>query len=288
MSTPYRSPADAFLAAERAELVHARLRELDEVPSALHRIARLRHARSLAGATALAGGVLVLLAAIGEHGLPLAGARAVVVVPPTELLVLAWLAAAAAALIGAALGARGVVRAVRRDLVASLEGDPRPVLDRLQDLTAVDLVRERLAELEQPSVARALSGVAALLPLTLHLLVARALTCAPDRLVGEFDAWIAASVIFTLPAHATLVFLARGFARDLRMRRPADHRHLGAGWHAWLLTTAAGLFPGILLAGVPTVLIGLTGLVFVPASFAGARALALAERNVILKAGKIV
>jgi len=72
-------------------------------------------------------------------------------------------------------------------------------------------------ELVVPGLVVPSVGAALLLPLTLHLAVAAAISY-PLR---EFDGWVLASVIFTGPTHLVLALLVGGRARQLATGVPA-------------------------------------------------------------------
>jgi hypothetical protein len=72
-------------------------------------------------------------------------------------------------------------------------------------------------ELAVPGLVVPSVGAALLLPLTLHLVVAAAISY-PLR---EFDGWVMASVIFTGPTHLVLALLVGARARQLATAVPA-------------------------------------------------------------------
>jgi hypothetical protein len=68
------------------------------------------------------------------------------------------------------------------------------------------------------------------------------------------------------------------FARNLRRARGTPQL-VGGGWAAYGWTCLAGAVPGFLLLGVPPLLVAVTGLTFIPASFWLARRAVLRERG---------
>jgi hypothetical protein len=289
--SPYRHADEAHLAARRDALIAARRREVAALvagDSAAARVFRGRFVRAGAGLAGLTMAVLLVDAA-------LTGAT-----PLTPLLDAAWIVVVAAGLAARPLGALALRAGLRRTFAATadLPGDLV-----LLESTSVERAAAGLADrLEGRSTALPLAALALLLPLTLHRLGAGVLDGLGVRLPFPWpfgagrpmDAWIQASMLLVGHCHLLLVGLACAFARDLRRHPDLPEEALGerAGWGAFAWTSLAsipaatlcltlwpreGWLPFIL---IPT-LVTLTGLCFIPLSFAAMGRQIARERRLI-------
>ncbi|MEO1336667.1 MAG: HEAT repeat domain-containing protein, partial [Myxococcota bacterium] len=124
----------------------------------------------------------------------------------------------------------------------------------------------------QASLAKSLFlpliGVGLLLPLSLHLLVA--VVIGAFSWIG-FGLYMAISAITLLPAYGVLIRQCIRYGRSLA-GMSAEPVLDQPGGHALAVTFLASFVPGIMLMGVPPVLVAVTGALFIPAMFAVARA----------------
>jgi hypothetical protein len=175
------------------------------------------------------------------------------------------------------------IRGARLAAPPALTGDPARDLAVLETRPHLQSLARRVARLELASVALPLAGWALLAPLGIHFVVGTVLYGAggsPLKL-EEFDEWISASTVLVGLAHLALVACAFFYARKLRRLDTAAIGALGHGdWGRALgFTALLSLFPGALLLFVPTVLVVLTGLLFIPATFRWMHHRVLAERR---------
>jgi hypothetical protein len=229
---------------------------------AARKVAAIRIARAVAGATGLlfSAGAFACGFALQPWAWPHEPESGLL----TALLLAAWPAALVAggltrAIAGAAMGRR--VHAP-----PMLTGDAGEDLLRLQREDSLGVARAIAARWEWAGAALPLAALSMVAPLTLHFLV-RCLF-APLR-VGNFDGWIALSVVLVGHAHVALCVCAVVWARGLS-RRPtaalADGLR-GSMLKALFVAVGVASLPGILLMAVPPVLVLVTGLVFVPAMY---------------------
>jgi hypothetical protein len=124
------------------------------------------------------------------------------------------------------------------------------------------------------SLAAPLVGASLLLPLTLHLLPAAALSTLAEgvRLQALLEGFGYYMVLSTLTAgfgYVVLALRSRAFARALSGAgaKPGPRAALAAvGW-----ASVASLVPGLFLLGIPSLMVAGTGAAFVPLSFRWAR-----------------
>ncbi len=141
-------------------------------------------------------------------------------------------------------------------------------------------------EVEAPGLLWPVTGAALMAPLTVHGLVWLFF----GVLIGssawaEFDLWLALSLPLTALAHGALVVYARRFARGLLTDPLAKPAVLGpSAARAVGMVTLAGTVPGVVLLGVPTALVAVTGLLVIPLIFNWAADTADRERTALLEA----
>jgi hypothetical protein len=185
----------------------------------------------------------------------------------TATLLLGWPLALLAGVTGRVL-ARA---AFAVDAPASMTGDPSRDLARLE---ARDPLREACTTAmrwEGLSAGLPLAAVSLLAPLTIHFVVYSLfdLSHFGAKTLEDFGMWAAMSVIIVGHAHLALLVCSLRWAHKLRAR-PTDEIHLGLS-RAWLesLLISAGIacLPGIVLLGIPPILVIVTGLLFVPLMF---------------------
>ncbi|MCA9670536.1 MAG: hypothetical protein KC503_33295 [Myxococcales bacterium] len=188
-------------------------------------------------------------------------------------LAAAWVLAPLLYLVGRVLAPALLRRAVRQRL-AQLHADSTPLeeLARREHDAVNAIAAQRAARLERASLTLPLAAVALLAPLSLHAPIALlAFRCGPEA----FGDWINLSYRIVGHAHLVLMLLGVHFARRLAdgLARgdgaEAQESRPGAtaGWHALAWTTLAGALPGVVFLAVPPILVFITGIVFVPASF---------------------
>lgn len=259
----YRDPSDG-LGRLRAELYRQRLNELEELPRGLRRLYTRRIARTAAGAAAFAGMsavfLLALIALVDGPMDPTSVGAAELGGATMSVWVLSLLTYVVARVVAASH--------FRRRVTGLLEVSGEVYRD-------VDLLRaplpQRAVELvsrhERASIAWPLMGAAMLLPLLLHWGV-YALHRGAVPAAGEFGFWIALSAVTVSHSHLVLAYCARRFAQELSRSSLERMDRLDVyGFRALGLTIASSLLPGLVLVGIPCILVGLTGLVFVPATF---------------------
>jgi hypothetical protein len=265
MHMVYRN-ADEALRRRRDELLAARRVEVAELPAGVRAVYSRRQARRVAGGIGILGAVVMATcAALRVAGL-------------TTILQTTWLAMAAVYLAARLAASLRVRRLLDESFLAT--DDPAADVERFEHLTAKQVVLEAAARIERRSVALPMVALALLLPLTLHYLVAATVRATMPR-PHDFDAWISMSLLFVGHCHLVLAYQAWSFAQSLRAAREPQLVGLladRAGWHAWGVTIAWSVVAGfVLLAVIPIagialliiapVLVGATGLTFIPAMF---------------------
>ncbi len=271
----YRSSEEG-LRARRAELLLQRRAEIEALPKAASRVYARRISRMAAGATLIICAALIPTTAIGQYvALQTWDARegiltAILLAAPV-LAIFAWCVAGPIAALGFR---RRLLRTMRP--TEDLTGD----VDRLSRHSAEATADEYADRLERPSVSWPLIGLALTVPLLLHFPVWLLIRSTSDGIFADFDKWILISLVLVSHCHLLLAFLAWRFARKLR-NDPVHTVPSHAGWFAWLWTWASSAVPGAVLLLIPVGITLVTGLVFVPLSFAVIGNHALAERRLL-------
>jgi hypothetical protein len=248
---------------------------------AARRVAQRRMGRAWGGTVALAVGIAAFVA--GLSSLPTSH-------PADDALrSLATLLLFAAPVAG--LVARTCGRLFARAWLAStLDAPPRLTGDVVADLARIEAAdplrasREIAMRWERASVALPLAATAMLAPLTLHGLVYGVL-CAPSGSLSassasDFGTWIALSALIVGHAHLAVLIGSVRWAHRLRATPTAA---LGQGLHKpWGMTLLVAIgvacIPGIVLLGIPPVLVAVTGIAFLPATFGLAARTIVSER----------
>lgn len=225
----------------------------------LVRIDRARFARAFAGAVlAVLAVSSILLAASPVLDTESDGLRAWATAAPA-LLLAAWPLAAAAGLVSYL--AVGIFRG---------SADSRSVLE------------SKLFARETLGIALPLVGVAFAAPLTLHAAMT-AITSTSIELAG-FEKWMAWSAALVGHAHVALAAHAFRFARQMHgMPGRQKPNALTPAITGVLLATAFALVPGVVVV-LPPLIVGVTGVLFVPAAYAIARNVFVSERRAIERA----
>jgi hypothetical protein len=255
---------------ERDELLARRHLAWAHAAAAAQLIPR-RQARIAAGMTlAVAGATLLWSPDIAW----LAGADMLDTSTPLLLIAAipgAWLLAA---LVGLIVYAASGHRLLRDYAAFAVSDDAAADLQRLMRLPAPESLVEHAAALERRSVAWPLTGLALATPMLLHF-------CASPFFGGPngFLGWLALSGVIAGPAHLALVWCSRRYARRIGWV-PLD-RLRGSGLAALGITTLVSAVPFAALFLIPPLIVFLTGLVFVPVSFAGFARLVESERHAL-------
>jgi hypothetical protein len=183
----------------------------------------------------------------------------------TALLLSAWPAALVVWGLTRTMAGGAIRRRVHAPL--ALTGDAGEDLLRLQREDSLGEARALAARWEWAGAALPLAALSMVAPLSLHFLV-RSLF-APVH-VADFDGWIVLSVILVGHAHVALCICAVLWARALSERHTATLADglRGSMFKALFITVGVAALPGILLMGIPPLLVLVTGLVFVPAMYA--------------------
>lgn len=171
-----------------------------------------------------------------------------------------------------ALASRWTVRTVlRRAARMTASGDVAADLAALQ---ARDPLRDTCAvamRWEHRSAALPLAAASLIAPLSLHWIVWCVLSM-PDigaRSAADFGSWIGMSVVLVGHAHIALLVAAVSWARKLRTVPTAYLRNgLSRAWGVALgVTVGVACLPGIVLLGIPPILVAVTGMFVVPVMF---------------------
>jgi len=285
MVIAYRNDEDV-LQARLGSLLEARGAEVASVSPELRNVYARRVARVVAGGVASLGGVTLLVGgvlrqAMGNDGWinmhPQSHEGVLTAVLGGSVLAgaLAW---APARLFARAAFDRALVRP------PSISGNVRVDLVRVERANPRRLAVALIDKLEAASAALPLVAMALLAPLCLHLFVWFFLTRSPaSQGVEEFDRWISMSSALVGIAHLVCALLAVVFARKLREKSTEEllSRPAREGWKALGFTTLAGALPGGVLLLIPPILVGLTGLVFIPLSFRAVSCSIARERGIV-------
>jgi hypothetical protein len=233
------------------------------------RVASRRIGRAVGGAVGVAFGVATFL--VGFAGFPSHKATA------THLLFLGWPAALVVGLACRALAGPLLARRARVSLSGNLALDLRAL-----EVDPLRAACERAMAWERASAALPLAAMSLLAPLTIHGLLWLALCAANARPDGaeDFGTWIGLSAIIVGHAHLALLVCAVRWARKLRTTETAHlRRGLGRAWgKALLVSMGIACLPGAVLLAIPPMLVGVTGLLFVPLMYACTARTLLHER----------
>jgi hypothetical protein len=231
---------------------------------AARRVAARRIARAVGGAAAFLFGTAAFGCAIAAcasgswSGQRLSGLL-------TPLLLSAWPAALVAWAVTRLSAGAAIARRVHAPIrLTGVAGDD---LLRLQSEDSLAAARTLAARWERAGAALPLAALSIVAPLSLHFLV----WCLLDpRPLESFGSWIGISVVVVGHAHVALCVCAVLWARALSRRETiALGDGLRRSWVKALLTTVGvASLPGLLLVGIPPLLVAVTGLVFVPAMYA--------------------
>ena len=258
----YRS-LEPVLRQRVADLCERRERDAGFVDLA-RRVASRRIARAVGGAVGVALGVASFAAALGGFCLERSASVHLARVTSTGLLLFAW----PAALVFTAL-ARFVARALLSvDGRVPMSGNPAVDLANLEATDPLRDARDLAVAWERKSAVFPVAALSLLAPLTLHGLVWFALGRPQpfESGMGDFGEWIALSVVIVGHAHLALLVCAVRWAYKLgSVETPRLRLGVGNAWGTALLVSAGvACLPGVVLIGIPPILVLVTGLAFVP------------------------
>lgn len=283
MVLAYRSDEDV-LKARLSALLDERSAEVANTSDRLRDVYAKRMARAVSGGVAAIGGAAVLLggAARGLRSHSWFGMGHEHSGALTPILLGSMAAAALSYLPARELAKRGFRRALEGEL--SLSGSARIDLVRVERAQPRRLARRLVEAAERASASLPLLGMALLAPLSIHFVVALALSGGHlERWIEGFDAWISMSAAIAGFAHLVLAILAIRFGSKIgeKSTEELDAHPAQEGWSAVKITALASLVPGVVLYLVPPILISLTGLLFVPLSYAAVTRALVRERQAL-------
>ncbi len=264
-------------AAMRLEgLLEQRDTEVREITSELGGLHARRVARAAAGAAMILGFIVM----VGESLRTFLATRTLEHALP--LLLTSWGAGALVYVVTFATVLHRFPDGLRA--AVDLGHGPRVDMERIEAAAPKQEARAQIDRWERDSIALPMTGVTLLAPLTLHWLFC--LVCAP--IIGgaaiktaDFGAWMAISLLIVGHCHLVLVYLVHRFARTLRglsADQIAARRHGGWAAFGW---TVASTIPVAIIYLIPTVLVAVTGVMFIPAMFALMQRRILAERALL-------
>lgn len=270
MGNAYRSAYEHIVGPRLAQARAVR-EELAPLLPQLGSIGERRIARAAAGAVGIAAAfVMVVTATFPDLELP------------TRMLLGGVLGGAVTYVLTRLLGRVG--RRGARWSLPKLTGDLETDLARIESSNPLARIAQRLERLEVYSTALPLAAVSLLAPLTLHYLF---VTVTGNVSTRDFDSWIRMSLVIVGHAHLALMGFSIAFARKMRrldfhaLRELPIHPEWAKALGIAILFAAV---PGVILLAIPPILAAITGLVFVPATFALMRRAVLRERGVLLHA----
>ena len=170
------------------------------------------------------------------------------------------------------------------DAPVLLSGNAAVDLARIDALDPLRASREVAMRWERASVALPLAAVAMLAPLTIHGVVWGMLSwptmTSSSSPLSDYGKWIALSALIVGHAHLAVLIGSVRWAFRLRetptVRVRLDlHKHWGV---TLLVAMGVACVPGIVLLGIPPLLVGITGLAFLPATYALAARAVVSER----------
>ncbi len=251
--------AELYLRDRRDELAAQREAELEQAWPDVARVYARRVGRISAGVFAIGAAALLVVLAVRRYA-----ERDASHITLTPVLLGSVLLAPVAYVLGWAI-ARVHFRFHRVGF--ELTGNAIVDLGHLEHDSRRTSIIRRASRLEHASVAATLAGWALLTPLTLHLLVAFARAESWSQCVRSFDDWIDMSLVLTGVAHITLALLGWRYADKLRAWDHEREDAPGGPWAAWGLTILASCVPGIIALGIPPMIVAVTGVLFIPATF---------------------
>jgi hypothetical protein len=229
-------------------------------------VAARRIGRAVGGAVGVAVGGGALLAAAGAFLLDYS-AQGRMRAAATTLLLGAWPLALMAGLLSR-WAARALLSLGTR---TAMSGDPAADLAVLQSRDPLRETCSVAMRWERRSAALPLAAVSLIAPLSLHWIV----WCLLDlphiglQSAEDFGQWIGISAVLVGHAHIALLVAAVRWTRKLRTLPTAYLRiDLSRAWGLALgVAVGVACLPGVVLLGIPPILVAVTGLFFVPVMF---------------------
>jgi len=241
----------------------AELRERRARDSVLVRVAERVYVRRVGRAVGGFVGVLMGVTAFAISLLGDDGHRGYA----TAALLLGW----PAAVLGGVWGRLLAFGSFQLEPVPAPTGDAAGELARLEARDPLRDARDAAMRWERSSAAFPLAAVSLLAPLTIHFLVYALFDMSHFGVstLDDFGKWVAVSAVIVGHAHLALLVCASRWAYKLRARStdeiPLD---VNRAWlEALLISAGIACLPGIVLLGIPPILVVLTGLLFVPVMF---------------------
>ena len=245
------------------------------------RVARRRLGRAWGGAFALVCGVAAF--AVGLASLPADyHSEKLLHDWATSLLFVAPLVGVAALVCGRAVARLWLAR--RLDAPPRLTGDVAADLARIEAADPLRASREIAMRWERMSVALPIAAASILAPLTIHGIVFCTLSVPSGGVtasaVDAFGTWIGLSALIVGHAHVAVLVGTVRWAYRLRATPTARlrvdlHKHWGK---TLLVAVGVACIPGIVLLGIPPLLVAITGVAFLPAAFGIAARAVVSER----------
>ncbi len=170
------------------------------------------------------------------------------------------------------------------DAPVPLSGNAAVDLARIEAIDPLRASREVAMRWERASIALPLAAVAMLAPLTLHGFVWGMLSwpsmSSSSSPLSDYGEWIALSALIVGHAHLAVLIGSVRWAFRLRETPTVRVRHdLHKHWGVTLLVAmGVACVPGIVLLGIPPLLVGITGLAFLPAAYGLAARAVVNER----------
>jgi hypothetical protein len=229
-------------------------------------VAARRIGRAVGGAVGIAFGGAAMLVAVGAFLLDYP-AQGPMRAAATTLLLGAWPLALVAGLAG-----RWTARALLSlDTRMTMTGDAATDLANLQARDPLRDTCSLASRWERRSAALPLAAVSLMAPLSLHWIV----WCLLDvphigiKSAEDFGSWIGVSAVLVGHAHIALLVAAVRWTRKLRTLPTLALRvDLSRAWGLALgVAVGVACLPGVVLLGIPPILVAVTGLCFVPLMF---------------------
>jgi hypothetical protein len=170
------------------------------------------------------------------------------------------------------------------DVPLRLTGDAATDLSRLESTDPLQESREVAMRWERASIALPLAAVSMLAPLTIHGVVWGMLSWPSGNMtvssLSDYGEWIALSALIVGHAHLAVLIGTVRWAFRLRetptVRLGVDlHKHWGL---TLLVAMGVACVPGIVLLGIPPLMVGITGIAFLPATYGLAARAVVSER----------
>ena len=162
------------------------------------------------------------------------------------------------------------------------EGDAHLIIEQLKNFSVQQKAENATKALERLSIAMPLVALSLLAPLTIHMIVSLLFVSAPGWSSG-FSVWILGSFIMVGHCHLLLAWLSWRYCSRVSSATVEEFTLLsGCGWRAFGYVVASSFLSGIFLGfffPVLMLVVGVTGILFIPAMFGWARNALAFERT---------